>query len=76
MKLEENQCPTSTCIRTSAFKRLSISTPKKDRLSSAFDRLKMTNDQQQREIKTLKAKPFHEENNDDKIYSRISSSMK
>ncbi|KAA0041771.1 retrotransposon gag protein [Cucumis melo var. makuwa] len=76
-KKEENQCPTSTYARTSAFKRLSISTSKKHRpLTSAFDRLKMTNDQQQREMKTLKAKPFHEENDDDKIHSRVSSRMK
>ncbi|KAA0032935.1 retrotransposon gag protein [Cucumis melo var. makuwa] len=45
-KEEENQCQISTSTRTSAFKRLSISTSKKDRPStSAFDRLKMTNDQ-------------------------------
>ena len=76
-KEEENQCPTFTCTRTSAFKRLSISTLKKDQPStSAFDCLKMTNDQQQREMKTFKAKPFHEENNDDKIHSRVSSCMK
>ncbi|KAA0026140.1 hypothetical protein E5676_scaffold263G00440 [Cucumis melo var. makuwa] len=76
-KEEENQCPTFTCTRTSAFKRLSIFTLKKDQPStSAFDCLKMTNDQQQREMKTLKAKPFHEENNDDKIHSRVSSCMK
>ena len=36
----------------------------------------MTNDQHQREIKTLKAKPFHEENNGDKIHSRVPSRMK
>ncbi|KAA0026127.1 retrotransposon gag protein [Cucumis melo var. makuwa] len=49
-KEEENQCPPSTYTRTSAFKRLSISTSKKDRPSaSSFDRLKMTNDQQQRD---------------------------
>ncbi|KAA0025969.1 hypothetical protein E6C27_scaffold34G002840 [Cucumis melo var. makuwa] len=71
-KEEENQCPTSTYTQTSAFKRLSISTSKKDRPSTyAFDRLKMTNDQQQREVKYLKAKPFHEENDDDKIHSRV-----
>ncbi|KAA0050734.1 gag protease polyprotein [Cucumis melo var. makuwa] len=76
-KEEENQCPTSTYARTSAFKRLSISTSKKHRPStSAFDRLKMTNDQQQREMKSLKAKPFHEENGDDKIHSRVPSRMK
>ncbi|KAA0065984.1 ty3-gypsy retrotransposon protein [Cucumis melo var. makuwa] len=73
-KEEENQCPTSTYTRTSAFKRLSISTSKKHRPStSAFDRLKMKNDQQQREMKSLKAKPFHEENDDDKIHSHIPS---
>ncbi|TYK30948.1 hypothetical protein E5676_scaffold455G001730 [Cucumis melo var. makuwa] len=44
--------------------------------TSTFDHLKMTNDQHQREMKILKAKRFHEENNDDKIYSRVSSSMK
>ncbi|KAA0033937.1 hypothetical protein E6C27_scaffold43059G001310 [Cucumis melo var. makuwa] len=76
-KKEENQCPTSTYARTLAFKRLSISTSKKHRPStSAFDRLKMTNDQQQREMKTLKPKPFHEENDDDKIHSRVPSRMK
>ncbi|TYK30263.1 gag protease polyprotein [Cucumis melo var. makuwa] len=76
-KEEENQCPTSTYTRTSAFKRLSISTSKKDRPStSAFDRPKMTNNQQQREIKSLKAKLFHEENGDDKIHSRVPSRMK
>ncbi|KAA0032941.1 hypothetical protein E6C27_scaffold269G00150 [Cucumis melo var. makuwa] len=76
-KKEENQCLTSTYTRTSAFKRLSISTSKKHRPStSAFDRLKMTNDQQQREMKYLKAKPFHEENDDVKIHSRVSSRMK
>ncbi|TYK02797.1 retrotransposon gag protein [Cucumis melo var. makuwa] len=76
-KEEENQCPTSTYARTSAFKRLSISTSKKDRPStSSFDRLKMTNDRQQREMKSLKAKPFHEENGDDKIHSRVPSRMK
>ncbi|KAA0062746.1 Retrotransposon gag protein [Cucumis melo var. makuwa] len=77
-KEEENQCLTSTSTQTSAFKRLSISTSKKDRPSiSAFDRLKMTNNQQQREIKTLKTKPFLEENNDDgKIHNRVPSRMK
>ncbi|KAA0054464.1 retrotransposon protein putative ty3-gypsy sub-class [Cucumis melo var. makuwa] len=70
MKEEENQCPTSTSTRrTLAFKRLSIFTSKKDRPSTfAFDRLKMANDQHQRELKTLKAKPFHEENNGNKIH--------
>ncbi|KAA0055462.1 retrotransposon gag protein [Cucumis melo var. makuwa] len=76
-KEEKNQCPTSTYARTSAFKRLSISTSKKHRPStSTFDRLKMTNDQQQREMKSLKAKPFHEENDDDKIHNRVPSRMK
>ncbi|TYK20938.1 retrotransposon gag protein [Cucumis melo var. makuwa] len=76
-KEEENQCPTSTYARTSALKRLSISTSKKHRPSTpAFDRLKMTNDQQQREMKSLKAKPFHEENDDDKIHIRIPSRIK
>ena len=76
-KEEENQCPTSTYTRTSAFKRLSISTSKKDRPStSAFDCLKMTNDQQQREMKSSKAKPFREENDDDKIHSCAPSRMK
>ncbi|TYK27425.1 retrotransposon gag protein [Cucumis melo var. makuwa] len=76
-KEEENQCPTSISTRSSAFKRLSISTSKKDRPStSVFNRLKMTNDQQQREKKSLKAKPFHEENDDDKIHSRVPSHMK
>ncbi|KAA0051327.1 Retrotransposon gag protein [Cucumis melo var. makuwa] len=76
-KEEENQCPTSTSTRTSAFKRLTISTSKKDRPStSIFDHLKMTNDQQ-REMKILKTKIFHEKNNDDgKIHSRVSSRMK
>ncbi|KAA0047505.1 hypothetical protein E6C27_scaffold498G001320 [Cucumis melo var. makuwa] len=36
----------------------------------------MTNDQHQREMKTLKAKPFHEENNDDKLQSRVPSCIK
>ncbi|TYK14647.1 hypothetical protein E5676_scaffold663G00230 [Cucumis melo var. makuwa] len=36
----------------------------------------MTNDQQQREMKSLKAKPFHEENDDDKIHSHVPSRMK
>ena len=36
----------------------------------------MTNDQHKREIKTLKGKSFHEENNDDKIHIRVSSRMK
>ncbi|TYK15207.1 Retrotransposon gag protein [Cucumis melo var. makuwa] len=76
-KEEKNQCPMSTSTQTSAFKRLSISTSKRDRpLTSDFDRLKMTNDQQQREMKTLKAKPFHEENNDNKINNRVPSHMK
>ncbi|KAA0065418.1 retrotransposon gag protein [Cucumis melo var. makuwa] len=76
-KKEENQCPTFIYTRTSAFKRLSISTSKKYRPStSVFDRLKMTNDQQQREMKSLKAKPFREENDDDKIHSRVPSRMK
>ncbi|TYK08171.1 ty3-gypsy retrotransposon protein [Cucumis melo var. makuwa] len=77
MKEEENQCPMSTFTRTSAFKRLNISTSKKDRPStSVFYRLKMTNDQQ-REMKILKTKIFHEENNDDrKIHSRVPSRMK
>ncbi|KAA0068201.1 retrotransposon gag protein [Cucumis melo var. makuwa] len=76
-KEEENQCPMPTYAQTSAFKRLSISTSNKHRPStSAFDRLKMTNDQQQREMKSLKAKPFHEKNDDDKIHSRVPSRMK
>ncbi|TYK14888.1 gag protease polyprotein [Cucumis melo var. makuwa] len=76
-KEEENQCPTFIYTRTSTFKRLSISTSKKDRPStSAFDRLKMTNDQQQREMKSSKAKPFREENDDDKIHSCVPSRMK
>ncbi|KAA0050143.1 retrotransposon gag protein [Cucumis melo var. makuwa] len=76
-KEEENQCPTSTSTRTSAFKRLSISTSKKDQPSTyVFYRLKMTNDPQ-REMKILKTKIFHEENNDDgKIHSRVPSRMK
>ncbi|KAA0035697.1 retrotransposon gag protein [Cucumis melo var. makuwa] len=76
-KEEENQYPTFTSTQTSAFKRLCISISKKDRPStSAFDRLKMTNDQQQKEMKTLKAKSFYEENNDDKIHSHVLSRMK
>ncbi|KAA0050795.1 hypothetical protein E6C27_scaffold404G00480 [Cucumis melo var. makuwa] len=76
-KEEENQSPSSTSTRTSAFKRLNIFTSKKDRPSaSAFDRLKMTNDQYQREMKTLKAKSFQEENDNDKIHSRVPSRMK
>ena len=67
----------STSFRTSAFKRLDIFTSKKDRPStSVFYRLKMTNDQRESEMKTLKEKPFHEENNDDKILSRVPSRMK
>ncbi|TYK27123.1 ty3-gypsy retrotransposon protein [Cucumis melo var. makuwa] len=74
---EENQCPTSTYTRTSAFKRLSISTSKKARPSTfAFDRVKMTNYQQQREMKSLKAKLFHEENDDNTIHSCVPSRMK
>ena len=76
-KEEENQYPTFIYTRTSTFKRLSISTSKKDRPStSAFDRLKMTNDQQQREMKSSKAKPFRKENDDDKIHSCVPSRMK
>ncbi|KAA0061611.1 retrotransposon gag protein [Cucumis melo var. makuwa] len=76
-KEEENQCPTFIYTRTSTFKRLSISTSKKDRPStSVFDRLKMTDDQKQREMKSLKAKPFCEENDDDKIHSCVPSRMK
>ncbi|KAA0056121.1 ty3-gypsy retrotransposon protein [Cucumis melo var. makuwa] len=76
-KEEENQCPTFIYTRTSTSKRLSISTLKKDRPStSSFDRLKMTNDQQQREMKSSKAKPFREENDDDKIHSCVPSRMK
>ncbi|KAA0032650.1 retrotransposon gag protein [Cucumis melo var. makuwa] len=76
-KEEENQCLTFIYTRTSTFKRLSISTSKKDRPStSGFDCLKMTNDQQQREIKSLKEKPFREENDDDKIHSCVPSHMK
>ncbi|KAA0060715.1 gag protease polyprotein [Cucumis melo var. makuwa] len=76
-KEEENQCPTFIYTRTSTFKMLSISTSKKDRPStSSFDRLKMTNDQQQREMKSSKAKPFREENDDDKIHSCAPSRMK
>ncbi|KAA0047911.1 retrotransposon gag protein [Cucumis melo var. makuwa] len=75
-KEEENQCPTSTYTQTSAFKRLGISASKKDRPStSAFDHLKMTNDQQQGKMKSLKAKSFHEENNDDEIHSHVPSRM-
>ncbi|TYK26726.1 hypothetical protein E5676_scaffold124G00100 [Cucumis melo var. makuwa] len=77
-KEEENQCPTSTSAQTSAFKRLSISTLKKDRPStSTFDHLKMISDRHEREMKTLKAKLSYEENNDDgKIHSRVPSCMK
>ena len=77
-KEEENQCSTLTSTQTSAFKRLSISTSKKDRPStSAFDHLKMTNNQQQREMKILKEKLFLKENHDDcKIHSRVPSCMK
>ncbi|TYK19591.1 hypothetical protein E5676_scaffold1274G00410 [Cucumis melo var. makuwa] len=77
MKEEENQCQMSTYTRTSAFKKLSISTSKKDQPSTfAFNCLKMTNNQQQRQMKSLKVKPFHEENNDDEIHSHVSSRMK
>ena len=51
----------STFTQTSAFKRLSIFTSKKDRPStSVFDHLKMTNDQHEKEMKTLKVKSLHE----------------
>ena len=67
-KEEENQCSTSTCTRTSDFKRLSISTSKKDQPStSVFDRLNMTSDRHEKEMKTLKVKSLHEENNGEKI---------
>lgn len=36
----------------------------------------MTSDQHGRKITTLKEKPFHEENNDNKIGSRVPSRMK
>ena len=36
----------------------------------------MTSDQREREMKTLKEKLFHEENNDSKIHSRVPSHMK
>ena len=76
-KEEENQCLKSTFTRTSAFKRLSISTSKKDQPStSVFDRLNMTNDQHEKEMKTLKVKSLHEENNDEKIRSCVLSCMK
>ena len=69
-KEEEYQCPTSTSTRTSTFKRLNISTSKKDQLStSVFDRLNMTSDQHEKDMKTLKVKSLHEENNDEKIHS-------
>ncbi|TYK26668.1 retrotransposon gag protein [Cucumis melo var. makuwa] len=75
---EENQCPTSISTRTFAFKRLSIFTSKKDQPSTSdFDHLKMTKDQQQKEMKTLKAELFLEENNDAaKIHSCVPSRMK
>ncbi|KAA0051997.1 hypothetical protein E5676_scaffold409G001950 [Cucumis melo var. makuwa] len=60
-----------------SFQKTKYSTSKKARPStSAFDRLKMTKDQQQREMKSLKVKSFHEENDDDKIHSRVPSRMK
>ena len=67
----------STSTWTSTFKRLSISTSNKDHPSTfAFDRLKMASDQHEREMKTFKAKPSHEENNDEKIYNCVPSHMK
>ena len=67
----------SISTQTLAFKWLSIFTSEKDQPStSTFDRLKMTSDQHEKEMKTLKAKPFHEENNDGKIHNRIPSHMK
>ena len=75
-KEEESQCSTSTSTQTSAFKRLSISISKKDQPStSVFDRLNMTNDQHEKEIKTLKVKSLHEENNGEKICSCVLSRM-
>ena len=69
-KEEENQCPTSTSTRTLAFKRLSIFTSKKDQPSTfVFDRLKMTIDHHEKEMKALKVKSLHEENIDKKIKS-------
>ena len=66
----------STFTRTSAFKRLSISTLKKDQPStSVFDRLNMTSDQHEKEIKTLKVKSL-EGNNGEKIRSCVSSHIK
>ena len=74
---EENQCLTSTSTRTSVFKRLSISTTKKDQpLTSSFDRSKLIDDQHERKIKTLKAKSFCESNNDEKIHHLILSRTK
>ena len=76
-KEEGNQSPTSTSTLTSDLKRLSISALKKNRPStSAYDRLKMINDQHERNLKTLKAKSFHEENNNNKIQSCVPSHMK
>ena len=77
MKEEENQCLTSTSIRTLAFKRLRIFISKKDQPStSVFDRLKMTNVQHEKKMKTLKVKSLHKENNDEKIHSRVTSRTK
>ena len=78
MKEEENQCPMSTFTRTWAFKRLSIFTSKKDRPStSAFDRLKMSSDQHEREMKTLKVQSFHEKKKRwDSQYSHVPSRKK
>ena len=76
-KEEENKCSTSTSTRTSTFKMLSISTSKKDQPSTfIFDRLKMTSDQHDKEMKTLKVKSLHEENNGEKIRSHVPSRMK
>ena len=36
----------------------------------------MTNDQHEKEMKTLKVKSLHEEKNDEKIHSRVPSRMK
>ena len=76
-KNKENQCPTSTFTWTSAFKMLSISTPKNDWLSTfAFKLLRMITDQYERKIKPLKEKTFHKKNNDEKIHNHVASCMK
>ncbi|KAA0049922.1 hypothetical protein E5676_scaffold105G00680 [Cucumis melo var. makuwa] len=68
----------SSTTRSSIFQRvINIFISKSDQPStSAFDSLKMSSDRRKREMKTLKEKPLHEKNNDDKIHSCVPSRMK